>query len=65
MPRRRNQAVKCLRKSLPIKRRMLETGATVRSLARKLDHDESVISKAINHDVFPRVRVKIMEALHV
>jgi hypothetical protein len=38
---------------------------TVRELARRVGHDEAVVSKAINHGLFPRVRAKIMEALDV
>lgn len=49
-----------------IKRRMLERDElTVRELAKIVGHDESVVSKAIRHGKFPRVRAKIMEALDV
>ena len=58
------QVGKHLRKR--IKQRMLDRGEmTVRQLAKRLGHDEAVISKAINHGVYPRVQAKIREALDV
>lgn len=58
------QAGKHLRRT--IKRRLLDHPEinTVRELARRVEHDEAVVSKAINHGKFPRVRAKIMEALN-
>lgn len=36
----------------------------ISDLAERLGHDISVISKAVNHGRFPRVRRKIEEALN-
>ena len=47
-----------------IKIKMLDR-LTVRDLAARIGHHESVVSRAINHGRFPRVRQKILEALHV
>jgi hypothetical protein len=58
----KRQAEKSLRRS--IKQRMADR-MTVRELARRVDHHESVVSKAINHGEFPRVLRKIREALSV
>lgn len=42
---------------------MLEREIRVGDLARLLGHDKAVISKAINHGVYPRVIAKIKEVL--
>ena len=55
------QAVKSLRRSVTNK--LLDREMTRSDLAKLLGHDLSVISKAINHGRFPRVRAKILEAL--
>jgi hypothetical protein len=61
---RNKQAGKNLRRAF--KQRMLDRGEmTVRELAKIVGHDESVVSKAIRHGKFPRVREKIRETLDV
>lgn len=58
-----NQAGKKYRRV--VKRRLLDLEMGVGELATKVKHDISVVSKAINHGRFPRVRAKILEALDV
>jgi len=60
MPRQK-QAAKPSRRA--IKEKMIDR-FTVRSIAAKIGHDESVVSKAINHGRFPRVREKILEVIN-
>lgn len=38
-------------------------GLKLRELAKKVGHDEAVVSKAINHGLYPRVLAKIQEVL--
>ena len=57
----RTQDRKALRRS--IKRKLLDRDMTSRQLATHVGHDLSVVSKAINHGRFPRVRAKILEVL--
>lgn len=49
--------------TLVIKQKMLLRAMSVRQLGRRIGHHESVVSKAINHGVFPLVRAKIAEVL--
>lgn len=58
----KNQAPKKTRRWL--RREIVDRDLTVRELARRVGHHESVVSKAINHDMFPLVHAKIVEALH-
>lgn len=46
-----------------IKRKLIDRDMTARELAGHVGHDLSVVSKAINHGKFPRVREKILEVL--
>jgi DNA-binding Xre family transcriptional regulator len=46
-----------------IKRKLIDRDMTARSLAAQVGHDLAVVSKAINHGKFPRVRAKILEVL--
>lgn len=55
------QAGKSLRRA--VKRKLLDREMTASELARRVGHDLSVVSKAINHGKFPRVRAKIQQVL--
>jgi|GEM_PF-3104962 len=59
----RLQAQKKLRKV--IKRKLIDRELTVRQLALNVGHDEATVSKAINHGRYPRVVIKVKEALSV
>ena len=48
---------------ISIRVKMAAKDLTVGALARKVGHHQSVVSKAINHGRFPRVRGKILEEL--
>lgn len=58
-------APKKLQEKILIRTAMLRMGLSLTRLAGAIGHDPSVVSKAINHGRFPRVRAKIKEALRV
>lgn len=55
------QARKSLRRTVTNK--LIDREMTRTQLAQKVGHDLAVVSKAINHGHYPRVRAKILEVL--
>lgn len=53
----RNQA------RINFRKRIAAADIRITDLAKRIGHDISVVSKAINHGRFPRVRAKIEEVL--
>jgi IS30 family transposase len=54
---------KRLQDKIVIRTAMMRVGVSLTQLAREIGHHPSVVSKAINHGRFPRVRAKVKEAL--